>query len=653
MPKRLRCQQESDESDTKQENDICCPINKQATTNAKVATSESLDEKDTEVKDTEVKEVEETDKIVKRLFFQFNAGYYQVNIGDHSEFCNALEKIHTTIACMRQVVQYECKYHGETINNDEEGECSFHFPFHVSKQDIMVFLTMSSVIVSSDDWSAIPLATLNVDFVKVKQMWDFLGMPTDRWEMLLHFLKKSENGNLFHSPLTAFSAFQLTKRKQRGITLAHLTHLQDCAPLDSFLEFAVTHDLGNEFLNPHMIVHKKIAETLEMEEDLLKFLHPKKCVMAGGACTKIGCEKSKFDYCNDIDFFVLSGPDQSVITNNLCQAIKKTGRVIYRKGGSVFTAIGHWNRRRIQVIASSHANGQDVVKEFDFPACRSFYDGFMLHATCAAQYDWLKMKCSITMHCSLRASRVLGMYWKGFEINEETQKFMKHTHIGWPPSKERLIYYETGYPFLTPDIPRDRQDQILWCMHKLKPTYEETDLVLDQFSRSKYWQEDNHYSGPPNEYSKECVVDKVAIPLRKYKPDVATQIVLINTSLSYGVGLTKLKRIEKEEFNNKYEISLSPDLTICFMEELPAELSKDHPVLKDLTYVNNMKSGHPLFLGRAAFCKFYDHGIKLPDSFDLANGEYMCLLYIRPMWFHIRDKHFTIRWGVSTVFLNS
>src|SRR4029078_3369048 len=120
----------------------------------------------------------------------------------------------------------------------------------------------------------------------------------------------------------------------------------------------------------------------------------------------------------------------------------------------------------IQLIVSNHKYAIDLIKDFDMPVVRAYYDGELFHPTVGALYDWLNMKISLYTYYNIKASRLYNMHWKGFELSEEAQVFLKNT-IGWPPEKEYEDSLQFNIPFISSNVPIEVQFANLYAQFKL------------------------------------------------------------------------------------------------------------------------------------------------------------------------------------------
>ncbi len=227
---------------------------------------------------------------------------------------------------------------------------------------------------------------------------------------------------------------------------------------------------ASSMFTPRFVELSDAALLLSVEENILECLNETTCVVAGGAALKIANPQSTFTNRCDVDVFILHNELQIQHLQKLLHLLAQSGRHIFHQGHSVFSAIGAYGVRRIQVIVSACNTAQAVIKEFDLLPLEAFYDGTFLQSTVGANYDWCTKKCNINSFIQIRPLRLFSMYWKGFEISTAGLKFLENT-IGFPPREDILNDFLYKIPYVVDEhiVPLQVQHAALYRLYQLTP----------------------------------------------------------------------------------------------------------------------------------------------------------------------------------------
>jgi len=251
----------------------------------------------------------------------------------------------------------------------------------------------------------------NVNFQTVLHLCDHLGVAISFNDEIVSFINEQEH---FAFPIVALSAYQLTNKVQ--INPPNQCMYEFTIPYLQRLKYCFDHDIANEIFDPKPMSKQHVATQLNIEEELLDFLNPHDCVIAGGAALYLGCPQSIFPLCSDVDVYFFKKDNIPLFLD----AIVKTGRLLFYDSyasKTIITAIGKYGVRRIQIILTTYQNGQELVSDFDLPPVRCFYDGTLLHPTIAALYAWETKKCFRRCFVPTSEKRLKIMQHKGFEVS--------------------------------------------------------------------------------------------------------------------------------------------------------------------------------------------------------------------------------------------
>lgn len=334
--------------------------------------------------------------------------------------------------------------------------------------------------------------TKDVDFQNILALFQDapLDFQTSIKTRLISLLKATPK---FEYARAAMSAFKLTEQQAQtnGIPpfCIYETRVKDMNLLDR-MKFVHMHHESDFFYKSRFVSKHEVSELLGIEQSILNWLDPQKCVLAGGGCLKLGVPESPFTERCDVDLFVLNGfAEQKKYALQLAKCIQETTqrRVFLSRNSSVITAVGVFGVRRIQIILATQKTPEDLVLNFDVHAVRSYYDGDLFHATIGAQHDWITKKCSTNTFHHLTPKRLFGMHWKGFELTPEAQQFMERSTFGWPVKEAAQKEFEYVFPFLTKDVPEQVQDASLYAQFHLTPLAEiESEDALQPLPFSRY-----------------------------------------------------------------------------------------------------------------------------------------------------------------------
>ncbi len=380
--------------------------------------------------------------------------------------------------------------------------------------ELQVFLaiTCESKMTISRYWA--------INYLHILWLLEYFQMPIEISMDLKQWLKDVKLP--FVHSISALSVYEITNNKKQPMhdesmatglypLIGILNEVQ--FPLLFRLTYLCHHNGANIIVESSPMSKEHVSKALDVEVQLLDFLDERKCVLTGGGATKLGCPKSKFTLTSDVDFFILNGPFQEVILYQMLYFLRSSGRHIFLTGSgkSVYSAIGKYGVRRIQLILASETTAMELISTFDVQTVRAFYDGVLFQSTAGALYDWQTMKCSATTYYNVPARRLYSMTLKGFEIDEAAQVFLKNT-IKWPDvSQEVKEECEFNIPFLVCEleVPLNVQFANLRRQRNLTHcTTDQEEVKIEQFVRVLYGCKTNVYCGPLEKYSDFCRVDK-------------------------------------------------------------------------------------------------------------------------------------------------
>jgi hypothetical protein len=314
--------------------------------------------------------------------------------------------------------------------------------------------------------------TPNVDLVKVAYLRDYFCANSEMCEQFLTVATQ-----VLDSPTASakekLNAFLLTNQKQNAKQpkSSEIVALSDHYPLYTKAKYCMVNDQPHTAFPPVLMTTVHVAETLQIPHSILTILSADKVVIAGGAALQLGCPKSTTLPSSDVDIFILQDDDPTKFQLAFTQILTNEGYWVCRNSPSTLTAIGTFTRRRIQLVHSTATTSLELIRNFDLNAVKACFDGTHLHSLACANFDWITMKCSQGQHVHIKPKRLAKLTLKGFAINKQTQKYL-HLTIGWPLStkiKNNLMY---NIPALTPELPREIQQQQLIRMHMIHPTIE-------------------------------------------------------------------------------------------------------------------------------------------------------------------------------------
>jgi len=342
-----------------------------------------------------------------------------------------------------------------------------------------------------------------VNFHSVILLCNYFGTPLHLSKELLPVLLNAET--TFTHGISTITAYQLTKKLQDHVNLSSL--FETSISLKDRLKYMRNHHRQDIIFNPRFIPQLQVSQTLCIELEILQCLSDSTCVIAGGAALKLGCPDTPFTERCDVDIFVLNGPAQKETVLHLLHVLQETGRHILHQGKSVFSAIGAYGVRRIQIIASECKTPQELVSGFDFTALCAYYSGHLLHATVGAQYAWTTRKCRISIDGNhVIPLRLFSMFWKGFQLTELAIQFLRDT-IGFPPRKELLDDFLYAVPFISRDIDLKVQYALLHRLHQFVLVNLNEELEIECLSIKRYGSiAPVIYKGELEDYAKTCPV---------------------------------------------------------------------------------------------------------------------------------------------------
>ena len=297
------------------------------------------------------------------------------------------------------------------VNYDE----IYFFWYFVTKMEASQYKL--KLISMAKNWS--------IDFrIVLEYLFEFFQVETKYCAWLKNLLSTI---NVFHNPRTMLSVFCLDRQKvffEIPENFIHETYFE----LSLRFDFTMKNNLQRQFYKPQILQKQEVSQILDIEIELLNFLHPQQCVLAGGAALKIGCRDTKYTNRCDADLFVFKQDNSKILIQEICEYLITTGRKIYQFSKSVLTCIGNYGIRKIQIIKTNVTNIEELLEGFDLDAVCACFDGNSFISTIGAQYAWLNKKCVISGNCyQIKADRLVALYWKGFELCDKSIAYLKNT----------------------------------------------------------------------------------------------------------------------------------------------------------------------------------------------------------------------------------
>lgn len=268
----------------------------------------------------------------------------------------------------------------------------------------------------------------------------------------------------FSLPVSIVTAYTLNKIFSKSDISGVMTC--ELIPLKRRLQFMIAHDSGNEW-SPNTSIIDNVDKVLNIPKELLRLLNKETCVIAGGAALYLGCPWTKWNLRCDVDFFVFNVENAYELINNLLDILLINKYTLCLSSASVITAIGVYGIRKIQIIRSAAKTVDGLIDDingFDFNCVKTYYDGQKLYKTIFAEYDWLTRKISGGCYRDILPIRLYGIFWKGFEIDNNSIEYLKNT-LGWPIPQKVSSDFENDIPCINPNIPDEVQYVQLEKMH--------------------------------------------------------------------------------------------------------------------------------------------------------------------------------------------
>lgn len=380
-------------------------------------------------------EVEEKEEI-KQVSFEIDKVKFDLKISD-------LQKI--TAIDSNKILYVANRDLTEKEETDEETTI-LKFPFHIELTAFIYFTELLSEI------NVVDINT-ELNFSDVKLLCDYFNTKYNITERMHKDLK-----NKFTNPKSIFTAFTILGEPnlEHEFKLSEVMNLTQFSYIDR-LEFAIAHN-NSDVWSKNIDRIDNVDEILNIPKELIDFLNPNECVIAGGSAMYLGCRWTKFTLRCDVDFFVFK--NSLYIIEKMVQILKSFGYKICQSSPSVLTAIGYYGMRKIQIVYSSAENVDDLIildEGFDINTIKCYYDGKYLYKTYGAEYDWIRKICSGGTYTAITSIRLFGMMWKGFKLTSEVMEYLSNT-LGWPIPEDILWEYESNIPCLTKDIPESVQD---------------------------------------------------------------------------------------------------------------------------------------------------------------------------------------------------
>lgn len=315
---------------------------------------------------------------------------------------------------------------------------------------------------------ATPTAECRANFCTLKTCCDFFCVTIAGMQQFYDFVARA--APLVTDPVTGFTAFVVcgdVSARLPGLhiaddTRAPLVNPEAVMSLATFsklnrLRFMCAHGQDDKTLSTQL-APQDAARRMGVPEPVVEKLDPTSCVVAGGAIAYLNC-KIEWQQFSDVDIFVLDNDQRPAVVAQLVQGLSQADLVVCRAGPSVLTAVGVYDRRRIQIIATTATNPFDLIKNFDLNLCKGFYDGQVMRYTYRAALDWITGKCS-NGERDISPKRLAKAELKGFALTPEAKTYLKNT-VGYPVPPGLVARLKYMFPFLTPGVPFHAQDQAL------------------------------------------------------------------------------------------------------------------------------------------------------------------------------------------------
>lgn len=553
---------------------------------------------------------------------------------------------------------------------------------YVDIQAFIAFIECDADKIFKFHLKCLKVKNLKINYFNLMWLFEYFLIDKNYTENLKIFLNEY-NGKFNHS-ISALSAFEITKYKKQEKQCRNEFHENQLVPMleiayeDSVsfllrLQYLTLHNYGDLIYQCEFMSKIYVSETLNIELELLKFLSHDKCIVAGGAALKLKCPQSKFTLKCDVDFFILKNDSQQETLQFFLFALEKTGRkiFIYDKNPTCFSAIGKYGTRRIQVIVSNHEKAENVIRDFDLPIVRAYYDGIMFFPTIGFLYDTIQNKVSLTTYYNIKANRLVNLSFKGFELSDEAQIFLKNTIGSWPPTKEfedRFLYH---IPYLVDDIPFEVQIANLYAQHRLvlyqkneETKTNETNETIHSFGR--YDLAHNIYCGKMNEYANFCKITvnehSAAIPSREFIGNEKALFHDVRSDFVIKINHCKIKEIADDK-NNTFmiedidDIGLEAYLSVLiptelfqkFQEQQKMETKPIRQLIISKNVLANIIPSSQLFL----------NGLQIPKTSFLKEQVISARIFIRPLYFYEKKykketppetSDIKLRWGITQLY---
>ncbi len=506
---------------------------------------------------------------------------------------------------------------------------------------------------------------LSINYQNIIYLLDMFLMNKQYEEDLKKWLK--ETITIFNYSQSALSAFCLTKFQKQETNNYIFDHpllipLIDIAynldfPLITRLKYLICHYATDFIIETKLMMKLDVSQTLGILPQLLEFLSEDECIIAGGAALKLGCPKSRFTLKCDVDFFILHGPKQKLLIEQMLDVLQKNNYhiFIYNKSESCFSAIGTYGMRRIQLIASIRTKAFDIIHDFDLPAVRAYYDGTLFHVTAGALHDWITMECTTYTFYNIKAKRLFGLSWKGFKLDENAIQFLQNTI---PDLKTYEKQYENNIPFITNGIPIEVQYANIYSQYHLSPFIKEElkneETKTELFTLERYGIAMNIYCGVLENYSNFC---KVELSTASRKFDACDKIPLIFHDIQYDY-LIQLNCLVSSNTGQDGLLFHNLDKEDLLFKKIPALLFEklmklpNAPELPIRKLVINCEEN---FISITKQSRLFANGIQVsefPKKKSLFARTLIRPLYLYERKYQIGDKESIIklRWNVAQVY---
>ncbi len=534
--------------------------------------------------------------------------------------------------------------------------------------EIQAFITFTKFIpalflgkLKNDEYD---INKMKINYFNLIWLFEYFLMDKHYTENLKAFLKEySITKAKFVYPISALSVFEFTeftRQEKRLNNTGRNFHpmlqiaYEESISLPLRLKYLTMHFYGDLIYQTTIMTKEYVSETLNIEIDLLHFLSPKTCIIAGGAALKLGCPKSKFTLKCDVDFFLLKNEMQKQTLEAFLKLLKLLNEryiFTYDKNKSCYSAIGKYGIRRIQLIVSDHENAIDVIKDFDLAAVRAYYDGELFHPTIGALNDWLHMTVSLSTYYNIKANRLFCLWWKGFSLSQEAEIFLKNT-IGWPPTKDFEDQFANHIPFIVDEVPIEIQIANLYSQFHLvaykeepkeetkeetkQETKEETkEEPLEKFTLSRYGRVHNVFRGSWNDYAKFCKV-KISSTTNGFQSLIGNEKPLYHDVQSdYVIQLNNCKlrdcNNDKSLILDDIEIAMRDILLHTIPNELFKQLTK---LLKQPTRQLFIQPNNIVLLQITDASQLYINGLQVPKTKFPKEQAILARIFIRPLYFY-------------------